>query len=285
MRFVLSLGVIAVVLAAQSAANAGPPGEGGGQRGGEDQRLHVPGANPHNEHPKLEHPRLDERARQQAEFDRLHKGEHRPSNWTWRFYPGHGWYAPNGSYLAARPILEPIRIINPPENGVTLNYTVNGFRFSIPPGHSQELNDDRQWVIEFSRGGGFGPAQYTLQPGRYHFASSPGGWELFGTEPSAAGPPGLPATNPPPPATVPPFLPAQGNQPPSATVPPSLPAQGNQPPPPPTGPTSPAQGVQPPPQATDPSSPAQGVQPPPQATDPSSPAQGTQPPPLPPGPF
>jgi hypothetical protein len=305
MRFVLSLGVITAVLAAQSAANAGPPGEGGEQRGREDQRPHLQGENPHRDDAKLHHPKLDERPRpdehprQDAAFDRLHKGEHWPSNWTWRWYPGHGWYAPNGSYLVARPILDPIRIINPPENGVTLNYTLNGARFSIPPGHSQELNDDRQWVIGFSRGSGFGQAQYTLQPGRYHFAGSPGGWELFGPEPPAAGSPGVPPANPPP-ATNP-SLPAQGNQPPSATVPPSLPAQGNQPPPPPTGPSSPGQGVQPPPQATGPSSPAQGnqpppqatgpsspaqgTQPPPQATDPSSPAQGTQPPPLPPGPF
>ncbi len=277
MRFVLSLGVITVVLAAQSAAKAGPPGEGGAQKGGGEQGPHVQGENPHSDdaiwrhHPKLEPPKLErpkeDHPQQNAEFDKLHKGGHWPSNWTWRWYPGRGWYAPNGSYLVARPILEPIRIINPPENGVTLNYTLNGALYSIPPGHSQELNDDRQWVIGFSRGGAFGQAQYTLQPGRYQFASSPGGWELFGTQPPAAGPPGLPPANPPPPATNP-----------------SLPAQGNQPPPPPTGPSSPGQGNQPPP-PTGPSSPAQGDQPPPQATGPSSPAQGTQPPPLPPGPF
>jgi hypothetical protein len=291
MRFVLSLGVIAVVLAAQIAAKAGPPGEGGGQRGGEEQGHFKQGQSPHSEHPTLnEHARQNDHPRQDAQFDKLHRIEHWPSNWTWRWYPGRGWYAPNGSYLVARPILDPILIVNPPENRATLNYTLNGARYSIPPGHSQELNDDRPWVIEFSRGGGFGQAQYTLQPGRYHFAGSPGGWELFGTEPPAAGPPGLPPANP--------SLPGQGNQPPLATVPPSLPGQGNQPPPPPTGPSSPAQGVQPPPTGpsspgqgvqppppTGPSSPGQGVQPPPQATDPSSPAQGTQPPPLPPGPF
>ncbi len=278
MRFVISLGVITVVLVPLTAGNAGPPNEGGGQPGGKDQRPQVQGENPHRDDATLHHPKL-EQAKQDAQFDKLHKGKQWPSNWNWRFYPGRGWYAPSGRYLAARPILEPIRIINPPENGVTLNYTVNGFRFSIPPGHTQELNDDRRWVIEFSQGAGFGPAKYALQPGRYHFASSPGGWELFGPEPPAAGPPGVPPTNPPPPAGVPLSLPAQGDQPPLPPSP-SSPAQGTQPQPP--SPSSPAQGTQP--QPTGPSSPAQGTQP--QPTGPSSPAQGTQPPALPaPGPF
>ena len=285
MRLVFSLGVITVVLAAQIVANAGPPGEGGGQKGGEELGQHMRGQNPHIDHPKLEHPQPN------VPLEKQFKGPHWPSNWTWRWYPGRGWYAPDGRYLVARPILDPIWIINPPENRVILNYTLNGARYSIPPGHSQELSDDRRWVIEFSRGSGFGLGRYTLQPGRYNFANTPRGWGLFRTELPAAGPPAPPPANSSPPLTNPspppggPSLPAQGDQPPPPPTGPSSPAQGVQPPSLPTGPSSPAQGDQPPPLPTGPSSPAQGVQPPPQATGPSSPAQGTQPPPLPPGPF
>ena len=81
----------------------------------------------------------------------------------------------------ARPIPEPIRIINPVQSGTILNFTLNGFRISLVPGQSQELNDDRRWVIEFGRGGRFGLARYTLRPAGYYFASTAGGFELFGT--------------------------------------------------------------------------------------------------------
>ena len=46
MRFVISLGVITVVLVPLTAGNAGPPNEGGGQPGGKDQRPQVQGRKP-----------------------------------------------------------------------------------------------------------------------------------------------------------------------------------------------------------------------------------------------
>ena len=74
------------------------------------------------------------------------------------------WYGDDGrwlnygnAYVVQRPILEdfsggPIKIVNPAKNGVTLNYTLDGNAFTIPPGYSQDLREDRAWVIEFSRG-------------------------------------------------------------------------------------------------------------------------------------
>ena len=126
----------------------------------------------------------------------LLKKHHRPSNWAWKWYPGHGWYAPDGTYLVARPIFEPIRIVNPLGGAATLNYTLNGTPYAIPPGFSQELNDDRLWVIEFRRGPDLGLRRYALHSGRYRFASTTNGWELYRTEVPAVPPP-VPTTPPP----------------------------------------------------------------------------------------
>lgn len=73
----------------------------------------------------------------------------------------------------------PIRIVNPPDCDTTLNYAVNDYTYEIKPGETQELTQDRTWVIEFDRGGDFGSAQYTLEPGTYTFASTDKGWELY----------------------------------------------------------------------------------------------------------
>ena len=87
------------------------------------------------------------------------------SNWQWGYgHPYHGYgygygYYSGVPYVAERPIYEnppfsglPIKITNPAANGVTLSYTLNGVLYTIPPGYSQELVQDRSWVIGFSRG-------------------------------------------------------------------------------------------------------------------------------------
>ena len=66
----------------------------------------------------------------------------------------------NGSTSATQrvvqcPILEnfsggPIKIVNPAKSGVTLSYMLDGNAFTMPPGYSQEFQEDRAWVIEFS---------------------------------------------------------------------------------------------------------------------------------------
>ena len=95
----------------------------------------------------------------------------------------------NGSTTATsdvvqRPILEnfsggPIKIVNPAKNGVTLSYMLNGNAFTMPPGYSQEFQEDRAWVIEFSPGANMDQTRYGLQSGVYKFASTDHGWDLY----------------------------------------------------------------------------------------------------------
>ena len=76
----------------------------------------------------------------------------------------------------------PIRITNSATNKVTLNYTLDGNAYTIAPGYSQELREDRAWVIQFSRGANLDQAQYGLQSGLYSFTSTNHGWELYRSE-------------------------------------------------------------------------------------------------------
>ncbi|MCE5268490.1 MAG: hypothetical protein LLG00_11455 [Planctomycetaceae bacterium] len=136
-------------------------------------------------------------------------------NWNWNknwqghsdWYPYHRYrydnYYPYGYYtepLYEEPVYSglPIKIVNPAGSGVTLTYRLNGERYTIPPGYSQKLIEDRDWVIEFSRGQGFGPAEYSLEPGVFTFGYSNHGWDLFRGSPATAGP-----TNPAPPEATP----------------------------------------------------------------------------------
>ena len=120
------------------------------------------------------------------------------------------WYGDDGrwlnygnAYVVQRPILEnfsggPIKIVNPAKNGVTLNYTLDGNAFTIPPGYSQDLREDRAWVIQFSRGENLDQARYGLQSGVYTFARTDHGWELYRSEfPQTVAP------QPPPPMAAP----------------------------------------------------------------------------------
>ncbi len=128
------------------------------------------------------------------------KGDGRDS-WRYRWDNGHWWFwGPDNrwmwygdddrwmnygnAYVVQRPIVEgfsggPIKIVNPAENKVTLNYTLGGQAFSLPPGYSQELREDRAWEIQFSRGTNSDPTRYGLQSGLYTFARTDGGLELY----------------------------------------------------------------------------------------------------------
>ena len=127
---------------------------------------------------------------------------------------GYGYY--DRPYIVQRPIYmnpvvepafsgAPIKIVNPPANKVTLSYMLNGASYSIPVGQSQELREDRLWVIDFSRGEKFGQARYSLEPGVYSFTMTDHGWELYHkpleevgsvTTPSNPTPPALLPANP-----------------------------------------------------------------------------------------
>jgi hypothetical protein len=125
-------------------------------------------------------------------------------------------------YVVQRPVLEnpavsglPIKITNPATNSATLSYLLNGTTYSIAPGYSQDLTQDRPWVITFSRGGSFGSGRYGLEPGLYTFTSTEHGWELYHTalpQPSVVQTPAdAPPANPTPtPAGTVPAVPAPG---------------------------------------------------------------------------
>jgi len=105
------------------------------------------------------------------------------SRWMWYGDDGQWQYYGN-VYVVQRPIVKefsggPIKIINPAKNKASLSYTLNGNTYTIQPGYSQEIPEDRAWVIEFSRGADLEDAQYTLQSGVYTFTSTDQGWELY----------------------------------------------------------------------------------------------------------
>jgi hypothetical protein len=132
-------------------------------------------------------------------------------DWRWRngsWYWGTDYRYPVTPYVVERPIIVnplpdaqfsggPIKITNPATNKVTLSYTLNGVTYTIPPGYTQDLREDRPWVIDFSRGANFGQGRYSLESGLYSFSLSASGWELYRRplEQAVAAP--LPPTPPP----------------------------------------------------------------------------------------
>ena len=116
----------------------------------------------------------------------------RPQAWGSN-YPSYnnGGYGYQGGYGAAAPpaaanvlpgaaaATGPVKLSNPKENSVALNYTLNGRSYSIQPGYSQALGAGSVWEIQFDRGGSFGQARYTLSSGTYRFKATDKGWDLY----------------------------------------------------------------------------------------------------------
>jgi hypothetical protein len=133
----------------------------------------------------------------------------------WMWYSDDGrWLDYGNAYVVRRPILEnfsggPIKIVNPSKNAVTLNYMLNGNLYSIPPGYSQDLSEDRAWVIQFSRGANLDQARYGLQSGVYTFSNTNNGWELFRSEFPQMVAPSAPMAAPTNPSAVPVNPPSQ----------------------------------------------------------------------------
>jgi hypothetical protein len=71
-----------------------------------------------------------------------------------------------------------ITLLNPQENRQMIAYTIDSTQDSLALDQSTVYQGGTR-VITFDRGGNFGQAQYTLQPGTYRFAASAHGWELF----------------------------------------------------------------------------------------------------------
>ncbi len=71
-----------------------------------------------------------------------------------------------------------VLITNPADSGGDVNYVLNGNNYSIQPGQTQSLDNDRVWTIEFASGGPRGGVRYSLSPGQFKFVVKESGWEL-----------------------------------------------------------------------------------------------------------
>ncbi|HEY4260193.1 MAG TPA: hypothetical protein VGM98_08535 [Schlesneria sp.] len=92
-----------------------------------------------------------------------------------------------------------ITILNPAESGGEVAYSLNGSTYSIKPGYSQVIANDRSWLITFGSGGPRGDVRYTLTNGTFKFKPMTDGWELVRASEQA-----MVAQNPPAPAPAPP---------------------------------------------------------------------------------
>jgi len=90
-----------------------------------------------------------------------------------------------------------IKLTCPKDAGGSLSYSLNGNLYTIQPGYSQSFKADREWTLEFKRGGEDSEvARYSLRPGVYTFTVGEQGWDLIqpGAAPAASPtPPPLPA--------------------------------------------------------------------------------------------
>jgi hypothetical protein len=84
-------------------------------------------------------------------------------------------------------------LLNPTRNGGPVNYTLNDVRCTMAAGLQQKLPGERAWIIEFDRGGSFGTARYSLTPGKYAFAVTERGWDIFRRTPVVAAEASVPA--------------------------------------------------------------------------------------------
>jgi len=98
-----------------------------------------------------------------------------------------------GAVAAPSPVLPPnpppqvpaaapnVAIVNPQSNGIQLSFTVDGEATNLPVGTRIDLSVAQPRIIEFDRGGTFGPARYSLDGGLYTFTPTDHGWELYRT--------------------------------------------------------------------------------------------------------
>ncbi len=85
-------------------------------------------------------------------------------------------YTPNGA---------PINVINPENYGTALSFKLNGQTVRLEPGKQSSMSFDRNYTIEFDRGGDFGTAKYTLRDGDFQFTVGDQGWDLKKIQASA----------------------------------------------------------------------------------------------------
>jgi hypothetical protein len=61
----------------------------------------------------------------------------------------------------------------------TITYNLDGNKYIMEPGMGQRLPDYAQATVDFDRGGGFGPVEYTVKPGTFTFTPTDEGWQLY----------------------------------------------------------------------------------------------------------
>lgn len=86
------------------------------------------------------------------------------------------------SEVEGKEVTDGVLIINPSSSKGTVNYNINGNHYVSQPGMQQKLAplaNGRTWLIEYDRGGKFGPASYSLAAGTYQFRPTDSGWQLF----------------------------------------------------------------------------------------------------------
>jgi hypothetical protein len=112
------------------------------------------------------------------------------SGYNQGYYGGTGAYgynpAPGASYNPV-PITPayaatgaPIVIMGCDETDLGFDLVANGqsWKRHVLAGKTYKCSDDREWHIQFHRGGEYGTAHYRLKPGVYEFQPSDHGWEL-----------------------------------------------------------------------------------------------------------
>lgn len=72
-----------------------------------------------------------------------------------------------------------ILIGNPEDNAGSIKYVLASVHpYDLKPGFRQHLPASQPWLIEFDRGGKYGPAKYTLAEGIYDFKVGDKGWDM-----------------------------------------------------------------------------------------------------------
>jgi hypothetical protein len=69
-----------------------------------------------------------------------------------------------------------ILLMNPEENGETVNYNIGTYGYTMKPGEKQSLT--QSYVVSFDPGDGTAVKKVTLTSGVYQFVLLPGAWEL-----------------------------------------------------------------------------------------------------------
>jgi hypothetical protein len=118
-----------------------------------------------------------------------HNGGWDGGGWDGGGWDGGGWDGDGHALIPVEPIVpvdpvvvDPrpvvITLMNPTQTRTSLNYTLGESLYVIAAGETSTFEEGTQ-VIAFDRGGSFGEARYTLEPGTsYKFVSTDHGWDL-----------------------------------------------------------------------------------------------------------